>query len=136
MSQYLILARTTNLLYKGFEYPCGQVYALTTSNHPPTGLSYLQNYCPLTLEIVHVIHSRNQTEILEQTLRIKFRDRLLHSFWYTFTPKEISLIKSLNEQNFSNMIGFIQRELKRPEMNREQLEQFVSEQLQKAESAL
>ena len=112
------------------------LYALTTSNHPPTGLALLQTYCPIKLDIIHVIHTRSQTEILERTLQIKFQHRRLHSFWYAFSPDDIQFIQALNETNFSSMIGFIQRQLKKPDMSEAQLQQLINEQLEKASNAL
>ena len=112
------------------------LYALTRTNHPPTGLDLLQSWCPVKLQTIHVIHTRNQTETLLQTLQIKFQHRQLHSFWYAFTPDDITFLKSLTETNFASMIGFIQRQLKKPDMSEVQLQQFINEQLEKASNAL
>lgn len=145
MSQYLILVSTSMDrrnndadydLTHYIDFPIEPYYALTTSNQPPVGLSLLQNYCPLKLKLIHSIHSGTQTDSLDRTLRAKFQSQLLHSFWYAFTPDDIIFIKSLNERNFSSMIGFIQRQLKKPEMNQTQTQEFIQEQLKKAESAL
>lgn len=149
MSQYIILiqtADTPNSVIDPYRLRTAEflavntapvtLYALTTTNHPATGLALLQNYCPVKLQTVHTINSRNQTEILQRTLQIKFQHRLLHSFWYAFSLDEVEFIKSLNEHNFSNMIGFIQRQLKKPDMDSAELQAFVNEQLQKAEGAL
>lgn len=137
MSQYVILIQTPSIeIYHGLDHRSAIFYALTTTNHPPTGLLNLQNFCPVKLEAIHFINSRNQTDILLKALQIKFQHRLLHSFWYAFSPEDITFIKALNEHNFSNMIGFIQRGLKKPDMNQDQLQAFIQEQLQKAEGAL
>ena len=135
MSQYVILIRSVNT----FDLEPGNpdyVYALTTSNHPPTGLTMLQNYCPVKLETIHYIRAGNGTDNLLLTLRIKFQDRQLHSFWYAFSTEDVTFIKSLNESNFNSMIGLIQRQLKKPEMDQAQTQEFINEQLKKAESAL
>lgn len=136
MSYYVILIRVIPVIFGGNLFELPTQYALTTTTHPPTGLSLLQTYCPLKLETIHFIHSRNQTDILLKTLQIKFQHRLLHSFWYAFSLEDITFIKALNEQNFSSMIGFIQRQLKKPDMDQDQLQAFIQEQLQKAKRAL
>lgn len=135
MSQYLILIRTVLT----FDFVPGEpnhAYALTTTNYPPTGLSILQNYCPFALETVHTIHSGNQTDVLLQTLQIKYRKQLIRSFWYDFTFQEVSDIQALNERNFSQMIGFIQKQLRRPEMTQEEAMRLAKEQALKIENLL
>ena len=136
MSQYVILIQTANMsLTDDYARPI-TLYALTTTSFPPTGLAVLQNYCPVKLETVHSIHTRMQTDYLLRTLQIKFQPRLLHSFWYALAQDEIEFIKSLNEHNFSNMIGLIHRQLKKPETNATQGANFIAGQIAKAESAL
>ncbi len=149
MSQYILLIRTADTPNTVIDPYCLRtaetiaadtapvtIYALTTSNRPPTGLALLQNYCPVRLAIIHTIAAGNQTEYLERTLKIKFHNRLLHSFWYAFSLDDIAFLQSLNERNFSSMIGFIHRQLKKPEMDQNQGEQYVKDLLQKAEQAL
>lgn len=151
MSQYLILIQTAptynpvidpfSLWTGDYKHPEHQripviVYALTTSNHPPTGLALLQNHCPVKLQVIHIVHAGNATDNLVRTLQIKFRHRLLHSFWYAFSQEDLEFIKSLNERNFNSIIGFIQRQLKKPEMNQTETQEFINEQIRKAEGAL
>lgn len=131
MSQYLILIRTCEPSVTTVN---GTVWrhALTTTSHPPTGLSLLQNYCPLKLETIHTVRAASQTDTLLKTLQIKYRTRLLHSFWYAFTPEEVSEIKAINEQNFSSTTGFLQRRLQKPEMSPEEAQRFITNQIELA----
>jgi hypothetical protein len=146
MSQYVILIQTVLTpnsiidpfavrVFDGHTSAPVTLYALTTSNHPPTGLSLLQNYCPVKLELLHTIHTASQTDILRQTLEIKFRHRLLHSFWYALDLNEIEFICNLNERNFSQMIGFIHKQLRKSEMSENQTRDFIAEQIAKAKAA-
>ncbi len=112
------------------------LYALTTTNHPPTGLALLQHYCPIKLETVHSVRAGNASDNLLLTLQIRFQNRRLHSFWYALSAEDINFIKLLTETNFNSMIGFIQRQLKKPGMDRTQTQEFIQKQLKKAESAL
>lgn len=141
MSQYILLIKAP--LTYGLHAPGNlrlstphDSYALTTSNHPPTGLLILQNYNPSRLTLIHSIRAASGTDNLLRTLEIKFHSKHLHSFWYAFLPEDIEFIKSLNESNFNQMIGLIQRQLKKPDMSAPELDNFIAEQLAKADGAL
>lgn len=129
MSQYVILVRTDSLL------PLPR-FALTTSNNPATGLAILQNCSPVKLALMHSIHTANRTEVVERTLQIKYRTRLHHGFWYDLTPQDVADICALNESNFQNMIGLIQKSLVKPSLSETETKALIAEALQQAEAAL
>src|SRR5690349_9674068 len=109
MSQYVTLIRTCdtpNTVIDPYRLPI-TLYALTTTNHPPTGLALLQHYCPVKLETIHSIRAGNASDNLLLTLKIKFQNRHLHSFWYALSLEDVNFIKLLTETNFNSMIGFI-----------------------------
>lgn len=131
MSQYVILVETAPLLVNPT-----RLYALTTSSHPPTGLELLQNYSPVSLTLIHAIQAGHRTDYLKQTLDIKYRSAHLYSFWYALTPADIAFIKSISDDNFQNMIGFIHRQLKPPDMTPEETQALLQRQLDKAADLL
>jgi len=127
MSQYIILAKAnTEPIY----------YALTTSNHPPTGMQTLQNFCPIVLELLHTIHTDNSSDNLLRTLQIKFKPQHTHSFWYQLQPEHITFIQSITTANFHNIIGLIHKQERKPDLNNEEVQTLIAESLKKAEGAL
>lgn len=136
MSQFVILAQTPVIHILSTDDPYHAIYALTTSNDPVIGLAILNNYSPLPMQLIHSIHAGNRTDLLKQTLEIKFRPQLLHNIWYNFASEHLAFLRSLNESNFAQMIGFIQKGLAPPEMTKEQMQADNARLLEKAASLL
>jgi len=144
MSRHLVLIRAT--------FPCGLnalncalphhlVYAISVSNNPSVALENLQNYCPLPLELVHSIESGSRTDYLERTLHIKYRAFQLrkNSFWFTLPTNEVEFIKTLNEHNFANVAGFLNKQMAPappPVIAIEKLPDFIAENLELCEQLL
>lgn len=96
--------------------PQTEICALTTSGNPEVGLSSLQNYCPIPLELVHTIESATRTDDLERTLSIRYNAQRIrpHSFWYYLTPADIAFIRTIHRDNLMRITGIIKRQLAPP----------------------
>lgn len=137
MSRYVVLIKAVAF------YPVGEIlkeplnlYALTTSNHPPTGLERLSDCSPINLTLVHSIYSANRTDYLLRTLQIKFIKQLSHSFWYHFTAEHVDFITGINQANLSSMIGLIHKAERKPEKTVDEVNKMLAEGLAKADGAL
>lgn len=128
MSQYVVLLTTLSL-----DEP---LYALTTSSNPAAGISILQDYCPVPLELLHTISTGNSTDNLIKTLRIKFHSQLSHSFWYNLNPEQVAFIQTITTENFRNIIGLIHKAERKADLNQDEVNELLAESLKKAEGAL
>ena len=113
MSRFVVLIRANRLNgHQPFDdNDPRDYYAISVSNNPAVALASLQDYCPLPCELIHSIESGPRTNYLERTLHIKYRAFQLRkdSFWFTLPPQEVEFIKSLNECNFFEQAGFLNK---------------------------
>lgn len=138
MSQYVLIIGTVPLEELTLDSLDGtrRTFAISTSHNPPVGLQLVQSYCPIPLYLIHSICAQNRAELLRQTLEIKFRKDNLHSFWYSLTASQIQFLTSLNEANFQQMIGFIHRQERKPDLSTDEALALINDSLTRAANAL
>lgn len=116
-------------------------YAISVTSNPALAVENLQNFCPLPCELIHAIHSDARTDYLERTLHIKYEPYRLRpkSFWFALPDEAVKFIQSLNERNFYQIAGFINKAAipaPPPVIPAAELPDFIRDNLELAESLL
>lgn len=117
-------------------------HAISLAVNPDYMLSSLNEYSPVLCQLVHIVRADNRAEYLLRTLQIRYQTKKLHSFWYRLSPTDVAFIKSLTDQNFFEIAGFINRQAVPPPPPRppvipaDELLDFVAQQIAITEQLL
>ncbi len=74
-------------------------------------LNTIQLCSALPVTLIHSFEAHHRAENVLRTLKIEFAEKCLHDNWFQLSKDDIAFIKSINENNFRELIPELEYEI-------------------------